>query len=499
MSRFLLLLSALSLACFGAAGRQLQFSVETSRLRVTDAQALVEYYVTVDGRTVRYARTPAGFEARVTMTFTVVDSAGGIRFAKKLLLRSPAAPDTMGVLPPFRLHERVAVVNGSYTLRWDGMDQVMGKGAPEIRLEQALQVGFPAKKGVQLADIQLLDAYAKATQPDVFDKGGYTLQGRTTDFYPREVEDMKFYTEIYHAATAVGAGKPLLVRYRLRLLGDREPLVLGEKLMKQPAGEVNPVLATLNLAAVPSGNCELLVEALGADGKLLGSQVRAFQRSNPGMPVPTGQDDVAANAVSAKASDLEGTFVTVLDSTKLPHYLMSLRPVSTTAEAGFIQTLAREGTVQQQRAYLYHFWKKQAGEEAATRWAEYRKRIDFADATYANATFRAYETDCGRVYLQYGPPDQVFTDRTDPQRNVGNSDVRPYQIWNYYKLKNLTTPTNQTNRTFVFFQRNLGDPSPRLIHSNVIGETADPNWRSQIGDRFSSNPRFDRNAGSGGQ
>lgn len=499
MNRFLLLLGALSLVFSGASGRQLQFSVETSRLRVTDAQALVEYYVTVDGRTVHYARTPAGYEARVALTFTVLDSVGGIRFAKKLLLRSPARPDTTGLPLPFRLHERVAVTNGTYTFRWDGVDNVRGKGAPEIRVEQPVRAGFPARHGVQLADIQLLDAYAKATQPDVFDKGGYALQGRMSDFYPKEVEDLKFYTEIYHAAAQVGAGKPLLIRYRLRLLGDQQPLVLGEKLLKQPAAEVNPVLTTVSLAAVPSGNCELVVEALGMDGKLLGSGTRFFQRSNPGVPVPASKEDVAVSAANTKAGDLAGTFVTSLDSTKLPHYLMSLRPVSTTAEAGFLQTLAREGTVQQQRAYLYHFWKKQAGEAAAPRWAEYLKRIEHADATYANPTFRAYETDCGRVYLQYGPPDQIFTDRTDPQRAVGNSDVRPYQIWNYYKLKNLTTESNQTNRTFVFFQRNLGDPSPRLIHSNVIGETSDPNWRAQIGDRFSTNPRFDRNANTSGQ
>src|SRR5690349_6451796 len=118
MSRFLLLLTVFGLSAIAALGQPLAFSIEASRLRVTDAQALVEYYVTVDGRTVRYDRTPEGFEARVAMTFTVVDSAGGVRFAKKLLLRSPALADTLGERPPFRLHERVAVANGRYTLRW---------------------------------------------------------------------------------------------------------------------------------------------------------------------------------------------------------------------------------------------------------------------------------------------------------------------------------------------------------------------------------------------
>jgi GWxTD domain-containing protein len=268
---------------------------------------------------------------------------------------------------------------------------------------------------------------------------------------------------------------------------------------QQPAAATNVVLAQLNLAAVPSGNCELLVEVLGKDDRVLAKSSRLFQRSNPGMPVPGATDELSTRATATSADELRGTFVADLDSTKLPHYLISLRPVTTVVEAAFVMSLANTGTSRQQRAYLYHFWKKQGPNDAAERWAEYKRRIEYVDAKFANSTFNAYETDQGRVYLQYGPPDQLFTERSDPQRATANSDGRPYQIWNYYKLKNLAVSSNQTNRTFVFFQRNLGDPSPRLIHSNAKGEAADPNWRSQVGDRFSGNARFDRNAGSGRQ
>jgi GWxTD domain-containing protein len=503
MSRFfrfsLPLLVVLGLTAAPALARPVLFTVEANRLRVNDTQTLVEYYVTIDGTSVRYARTPAGFEARVALTLTVADSAGGIRKAQKFLLRSPIIADTGAARRPFRLHERIGVLNGRHTLNFMATDQVRGAGADEVRLEMPLTAGYPASKGVQIADIQLLESYQKAAKPDDFTKSGFALTGRVSTFYPQEVETLKFYTEVYHAAAALPAGSALTLRYRIRLTDSAKPVVVGEKKVQQPAAPVNVVLTQLNLGAVPSGNCELVVEAVAPDGRVLAHAEHAFQRSNPGLPVPGEAEDLVARAKATSADDLKGTFVADIDSSKLAHYLLSLRPVCTNVEAAFVQSLATSGTARQQRAYLYHFWKKQSQTDAAERWAEYRRRIDYVDHAFANPTFRAYETDQGRVYLQYGPPDQLFTERTDPQRASANSDGRPYQIWNYYKLKNVTAPSNQTNRMFVFFQRNLGDPSPRLIHSNAIGEQVDTNWRAQVGDKFSGNSRFDRNSSTGGQ
>ncbi len=503
MSRFfrlpLLLLVAFGGLVASASARPVLFTVEANRLRVNDTQTLIEYYVTVDGASVRYARTPGGFEARVALTLTVADSVGGIRKAQKFLLRSPTIADTGAARRPFRLHERIGVANGRHTLGFTAIDQVRGAGADEVRLELPLVAGYQASKGVQVSDIQLLESFQKTDKPDEFTKSGLALTGRVTDFYPQEVEMLKFYAEIYHAAGALPAGASLTLRYRIRLLDGAAPVVVGEKKVQQPAAPVNVVLTQLNLGAVPSGNCELVVEAVAPDGRVLGSAVRSFQRSNPGLPVPGEAEDLVKRAQATSADELKGTFVADLDSTKLPHYLLSLRPVCTNVEAAFSESLAKTGTARQQRAYLFHFWKKQSQTEAAERWADYKHRIEYVDQAFGNPTFRAYETDQGRVYLQYGAPDQLFTERTDPQRASANSDGRPYQIWNYYKLKNLTSISNQTNRQFVFFQRNLGDPSPRLIHSNAIGERVDTNWRAQVGDKFSGNSRFDRNSGSGGQ
>lgn len=505
--RFLLaFLLGLAVALPTLAGRSLFFTVEAYRLRVSDKQTLIEYYVTVDGTSVRYEHTPGGYVARVALTVTVADSAGGIRAAEKFLLRSPALPDTTtAVRLPFRLHERLAVAPGRHTLAWTGTDQVRGPGGDEVRIELPLTTtGFPARLGPQVADIQLLESaqkIVKPAKPDRFSKGDYALEGRVSDFYPIAVEEILFYTEVYHTDVPAGAGQSVTLRYRVRLLDGASPVTVGERRVQHTAAPVLPILARLPLAAVPSGNCELLVEVLDKAGKPVTASAQPFQRSNPGMPTPRAEDVLGARATATSDDELKGTFVADLDSALLPHYLLSLRPVATVAEAAFVETLAAAGTTRQRRAYLYHFWKKQSATEAAERWAEYRRRIDYVDGKFANKTFRAYETDQGRVYLQYGPPDQIFTERNDPQRATANSDGRPYQIWNYYKLRNvgIAEGANQTNRTFVFFQRNLGDPSPRLIHSNARGETADANWRSIIGQKFSGRSQFDRNSGTGQQ
>lgn len=78
-----------------------------------------------------------------------------------------------------------------------------------------------------------------------------------------------------------------------------------------------------------------------------------------------------------------------------------------------------------------------------------------------------YKTDKGRVYLEYGKPDDV-------QQKSKDHDSKPYEIWHYYKLK-----SGQGNVIFVFHDRSSSG-NYELFHSNAVGELENPNWQSII-------------------
>ena len=65
----------------------------------------------------------------------------------------------------------------------------------------------------------------------------------------------------------------------------------------------------------------------------------------------------------------------------------------------------------------------------------------------------------GRVYIQYGAPDDI-------ERDASGGLTKPYEIWQYGRYE------------FVFQDRNaLGHYE--LVHSDYPGELNNPMWRQQ--------------------
>ena len=114
------------------------------------------------------------------------------------------------------------------------------------------------------------------------------------------------------------------------------------------------------------------------------------------------------------------------------------------------------------------------------------KQVKIAQEKFGNKKVRGYNTDRGRVYLQYGPPDQRSESASD-------ASAHPYEIWQYYKLINKANNIPQTNKMFVFYSPHFTGYDFKLLHSNVIGEIQDMDWQSKIkGSSVNNNPVDDR-------
>jgi hypothetical protein len=83
---------------------------------------------------------------------------------------------------------------------------------------------------------------------------------------------------------------------------------------------------------------------------------------------------------------------------------------------------------------------------------------------------KGYETDRGRVYLKYGPPNTMM-DR------LNEMDTYPYTIWHYYRAG------KYTNKRFVFYQPDLVTNCFPLLHSEVPGEIKNPQWNQILHSR----------------
>lgn len=119
------------------------------------------------------------------------------------------------------------------------------------------------------------------------------------------------------------------------------------------------------------------------------------------------------------------------------------------------------------RKFLYDFWKRRDIDPSTTInefKEEYMKRVAFAKQTYTSAFKKGWKTDRGRVYIVYGPPDDI-------ERFPSSYDSEPYEIWNYNSIQN--------GVVFIFTDR-TGQGDYRLAHSNHRNELQDENWYNQI-------------------
>jgi GWxTD domain-containing protein len=456
--------------------QQLDATFDLLRFKASETQNMAELYVSVNGNSVVYKKVTGGYQASVALELQIADSAG-VKYFDKLNLKSPLVKDTAGFKAPFNLQKRYFLKNGKYTFTGKAKDVNSAKAASAI--DFPLNVNFDKTK-VQISDVQLLESYEKSAEQNDYTKSGLKLVSYVSSFYPKGFDRLKFYTEIYNTEAVLGKDKPMVIFYRL--VPDRDNkaklTIGGQKLQK--AAPVNVFMQDIDISSLESGNYQLFIEVRSEDNKTVATQTRYIQRSNP----QADQPELAGNL---KLEDLPAAFSTNLDTTKLNLYLNSLRPLSNAAEGNSIEGLTKSATLLQKENYLYAFWRKRSAADPEKAWADYKVRIDYVEKTFANKTFHGYESDLGRVYLQYGPPNKISNERNDINRPVQNTDVKPYLIWQYYQL------ASQSNRVFVFVQQNLGNSNYALVHSTANGEVTNNEWRRLIEQKFM---RVDRNSRS---
>ncbi|HRD38161.1 MAG TPA: GWxTD domain-containing protein, partial [Bacteroidia bacterium] len=79
---------------------------------------------------------------------------------------------------------------------------------------------------------------------------------------------------------------------------------------------------------------------------------------------------------------------------------------------------------------IVDFWQKRAGDslDPLQLWLAYYKEVIIANSEFKCGKQKGYYTDRGRVYLQYGKPNQRVIQPSEPY-------AYPYEIWQYYRVQ----------------------------------------------------------------
>jgi GWxTD domain-containing protein len=293
----------------------------------------------------------------------------------------------------------------------------------------------------------------------VLTKSGYDLVPYILNFYPENVNRLIFYAEIYHTDKVFGADEKYLLSSFVEVYETGQ--LYGEmmKVRKETAKPVNVMFGEFDISTLPSGNYNIVIEVRDKSNQIVAYNKLYFQRHKPGQEEPV---------VDLSNVSIENTFVNrITNVDTLADYIKSLYPISSESEVRYVGSLLKRRELKSMQQYFYNFWITRSNTNPEGKWLLYQQEVYKVNAAYSTKIKRGYETDRGRVYLKYGPPNSVM-------QSIGEPSAYPYEIWHYYDLG------NQKNKKFVFYNPDLVTNDYALIHSDAIGELYDYKWKQKI-------------------
>jgi len=423
----------------------------------------LETYLSILGKSIEFVKNENGkFQGtvKVTMLFKQNDS---IKEFRKYELHTAVIDDTSHINFIVFDQQRIALQSGKYDLELELADK--NRDLPAFNAKDVAVLDFDTKK-IGISDIELVESFTEATESSKMAKSGYDFIPYQDYFYPQSISKTTYYAEIYNTANILGAETQFVVASSIQSVETGKPVDNFFRIKRETTNHVNVIFNEFDISTLPTGNYNLVISVRDRDNKEITSQSIFFQRSNPG---------VKYNTTSLEKIAIANTFVaklTQIDS--LREFIRMCWPIAGANEKLFINYNLLKGDVLTLQQFFLEFWlqRNQADPEGA--WLKYYATVQGVNAEFSSTNKKGYETDRGRVYLQYGAPNQ----RVIEPYTAG---TLPYEIWQYYQFG------KQTDLKFVFYTRDRSINDFELAHSNAIGEISNVNWQYEI--RGLSNPK----------
>ncbi|MFH2096520.1 MAG: GWxTD domain-containing protein [Bacteroidota bacterium] len=423
----------------------------------------IETYMTIIGNTAAFKEIKPGIyqsSIEITMLFK---QEGNISSFKKYVLSSPEITDSL-FHPNFIDQQRVSIPNGIYNLELLVRD-MNDNDTTGFVFNDIISVNIN-KSEVVFSGVQLIEKFYKTETESVLSKNGYDLIPYVSNFYPQNINSLIFYCEVYNLEAVMGTDSNVLIRYFIENNDNQLALFNFNSFKKQKTANINIIFAQFDINELASGNYNLVIEVRDRENNLIKSTKAFFQRSNPSA-------DMSLEDISSV--NINGTFVTSMTNIDtLKEYINCLRPIADDAEKKYIDNQLQSKSPEYMRQFFYSFWYRRNSTNPEAEWKYYEKQVKMVNVLYSSKIMKGYESERGRIYLQYGAPNNVVESKHEPS-------AYPYEIWQYYQISN--DYVKQSNVKFVFYNPMLAGDDYVLLHSNLRGEINEPNWERMLSKR----------------
>lgn len=429
----------------------------------------IETYLTIGGQSAILKPVAGGYQSSVNVQLLITGPDSAIVVANKYNLKSPVYADTLNI-SSFIDNQRYPLKNGVYKVEILVTDN-NAKSGKNSKIVQIFKIAFN-DFSLQASSIQLLESFKKAETVSSITKSGYDLVPYTVDFFPESQSKLAFYFESYNTDTFLGKNKAFVYKYYIENADNYKAIDEFSAFKKTTTAKVNPLLSQFDISKLKTGNYNLVIEIRDEKNIIQLQEKYFFQRRTKAIP--------DYNLPNKPVNDLEKYFYSVNSVDTLKIYVECLWPISDMIERERQINQAVKKDTALMRKYLVNYWTERAADTAnpMTLWMNYLKSVNEAAVLFKCGKQKGYYTDRGRVYLQYGKPNQRTV-------QVAETNTFPYEIWQYYRIYDQTNGQFFSNRKFVFVNKNIADDCYKLEHSDMRGEVVNDRWRFEVMKRNS--------------
>lgn len=446
MTRWVTSVTALALLC-GAAfadswpGRSekgLRFFVDHAAFKASEGKALVEFYILLEAAQVQYVPEGNRFVGEMDLAVTVTDSAGTIvgesGWTRRVSVDDLSKLGEGGL--PYRDVTGVQVAPGAYKVTVS-VEDMFGDLVGELSLP--IEVADFGSERFAASDVVLASSIEPATKASRFTKSGFEVIPNATRRHLVGAP-LNAFVELYNLSPGeTDRAKTFVLGYSLTDTSGAPVRKFPPSRFKKPGASAVKALKAKTDGLKP-GRYFFEVEAFDSGSRQHVRKRRSVVLVGEGS---SGEEELTE------------------DQLRQLKYYRYIEPLAEKDDLKVYEQLATDD--QAKMKFLRQFWKKldpTPDTDINERLIEHLRRMRHSDDYFSGRAGQpGSETAMGRVYIQYGAPDDV-------ERDVSGVGTKPFEVWHYGRYE------------FVFQDRNaLGHYE--LVHSTYPGELNNPMWRQQ--------------------
>jgi GWxTD domain-containing protein len=451
---FVLALSTVSLVAQSRVGGKGAFQVEIDMARFYGdaSHSLTEVYYGVPTSMLAYKVDASGYSGAAHLRLEIWNDSAmlsmkewDVPFKTSDTLKIASGQTLVGI-------EQLVLAEGAYRLKLKAKDIVDTTRIDTFTMPIRV-ASFGANKE-SFSDIELASqAQPSSDTSSMFYKNTLSVVPNASELYGEGLPFVYYYVEVYNL---LNSSKKNDLTLKTSVTDGRFRVMYSSEKLKQRLNNSSVEVGKINVTSYPSGTYLLHLSLVDSSKHEYAAAEKKFFIYKPGK-IDTG------GVTATENDDFSTSEYAVMSEQEVDREYQYARYIVSDPDRKQYEHLK---DVDAKRKFMFAFWQRHtaaAGMAPNEFKQEYLRRIQYANDNFTKGFKEGWKSDRGRVYVMYGPYDEV-------EQFASSSESNPYEIWHYNAIEG--------GVIFVFVDKNdIGVYV--LVHSTHRDEIRNDNWYSQ--------------------